>query len=42
MLDLYIRWKLMKRMRAWEKLKNTHFYIGSDGEITQFNSKEEN
>lgn len=41
LLEIYIRWKTFKKMKAWNKLKNTHFYIDGNGEIKKVKVQED-
>jgi hypothetical protein len=30
LVELYVRWQVKRRTKAWNKMKNTHFYVAND------------
>jgi hypothetical protein len=38
LIELYIRWKLNRQMKRWNKLLNTHVYVDKKGKITTIQS----
>lgn len=35
LIDLYIRWKVNRELKAWTKFKKTHFYVDEKGSVNK-------
>lgn len=39
LIDMYIRWKLKREIRAWNKFRKTHYYVGDKEVVAKVNAQ---
>lgn len=37
LIDLYIRWKLKRKIKAWNKFRKTHYYMNDEEVVAKVN-----
>ena len=40
LIELYIRWQVKRRIRAWRKLTEFHFYVNDEGVVQKDRRRE--